>query len=99
MPIALPAAAVLAALRSAAEPGTGDDPVHLQAEGIEVLEDYRGAGVPDGHRALLLRLHYAAAARTLTDAEVAGAARRDRRASLPRAAAPGPGRATPLMPC
>jgi phenylalanyl-tRNA synthetase beta chain len=71
VPIALPAAAVLAALRSAAEPGAGDDPVHLQAEGIELLEDYRGAGVPDGHRALLLRLHYAAAARTLTDLEVA----------------------------
>ncbi|MBL8969602.1 MAG: hypothetical protein JNK56_03420, partial [Myxococcales bacterium] len=42
----------------------------LQAEGIELLEDYRGAGVPEGHRALLLRLHYAAAGRTVTDLEV-----------------------------
>lgn len=76
IPLALPAAEVLAALRSAAaavagaQPGPGDDPVHLQAEGIELLEDYRGAGVPEGHRALLLRLHYAAAGRTVTDLEV-----------------------------
>lgn len=72
IPIALPAAEVLAALRSAAaaQPSTGDDPVHLQPGGIELLEDYRGAGVPEGHRALLLRLHYAAAGRTVTDLEV-----------------------------
>ncbi len=72
VPIALPAAEVLAALRSAgaAQPASGDDPVHLQADGMEVLEDYRGAGVPEGHRALLLRLHYAAAGRSVTDLEV-----------------------------
>lgn len=73
IPITLPAAAVLTALRSAAAtlPAPGDDPVRLQAgEDIELLEDYRGAGVPEGHRALLLRLHYAAAGRSVTDAEV-----------------------------
>ncbi|MFZ6179751.1 phenylalanine--tRNA ligase subunit beta [Nannocystis pusilla] len=36
---------------------------------VEVLEDYRGAGVPVGHRALLLRLHYAAEQRSVTDDE------------------------------
>lgn len=71
IPVALPAAAVVAALRLAATaaPATGDDPPR-PGDAIEVLEDYRGAGVPEGHRALLLRLHYAAAGRTLTDAEV-----------------------------
>ncbi|MBL4686868.1 MAG: phenylalanine--tRNA ligase subunit beta [Nannocystaceae bacterium] len=37
---------------------------------VEVLEDYRGQGVPDGRRALLLRLHYRAAARSVADNEV-----------------------------
>lgn len=76
IPVTLPAAEVVAALRKqaadAATPGA-DDPAQLQdgPDGaIEVLEDYRGAGVPDGHRALLLRLHYAAAGRSVTDAEV-----------------------------
>lgn len=83
IPVALPAAEVVAALRVAAGAeinaehrriaAGADDPVQLQdgPEGaVEVLEDYRGAGVPDGHRALLLRLHYAAAGRSITDAEV-----------------------------
>ena len=76
IPLGLPAAEVVAALRTAAAAQTvsGDDPPRLQgfgAEGgIEVLEDYRGAGVPDGHRALLLRLHYGAVGRSVTDAEV-----------------------------
>ena len=37
---------------------------------IELVEDYRGQGVPDGHRALLLRLHYRAPQRSVTDDEV-----------------------------
>ena len=39
-------------------------------EAIEVIEEYRGQGVPAGHRALLLRLHYGAAERSVTDTEV-----------------------------
>jgi phenylalanyl-tRNA synthetase beta chain len=35
-----------------------------------VVEDYRGKGVPDGYRALLLRLHYRAPERSVTDDEV-----------------------------
>lgn len=37
---------------------------------IEIVEDYRGEGVPEGHRALLLRLHYRAPGRSVTDDEV-----------------------------
>lgn len=76
IPVTLAAAAVVQALRSAASalPGAGDDPARLRGpggeDGVEVLEDYRGAGVPAGHRALLLRLHYAAHSRSVTDAEV-----------------------------
>lgn len=71
IPTSVPAAAVVAAIRSAAASAaaSGEDPPRLD-DAVEVLEDYRGAGIPDGHRALLLRLHYAAAGRTLTDGEV-----------------------------
>ncbi len=71
IPITLPAAAVVTALQAAAATTKpeGEDPPRLDPA-IEVLEDYRGAGVPEEHRALLLRLHYGAAGRTLTDAEV-----------------------------
>jgi phenylalanyl-tRNA synthetase beta chain len=76
IPLGLPAAEVVLALRAgaAAQTLTGEDPPRLHASGgeggVEVLEDYRGAGVPAGHRALLLRLHYAAHSRSVTDAEV-----------------------------
>ncbi len=77
IPVDLPAATVVAALAGAVATVQvrGEDPVHLHepvaGEGaVEVLEDYRGAGVPEGHRALLLRLHYAAAGRSVTDTEV-----------------------------
>lgn len=76
IPLSLPAAEVVLALRAgaAAQALTGEDPPRLHAAGgeggVEVLEDYRGAGVPPGHRALLLRLHYAAHSRSVTDAEV-----------------------------
>jgi phenylalanyl-tRNA synthetase beta chain len=44
----------------------GDD----STESICVLEEWRGEGIGDGRRALLLRLHYRAAGRSVTDAEV-----------------------------
>jgi phenylalanyl-tRNA synthetase beta chain len=76
LPIAVSAARVVAALSAAAAEirGQGDDPVRLAtdsfgAHAIDVLEDYRGTGVPAGHRALLLRLNYAAEQRTVTDEE------------------------------
>ena len=37
----------------------------------DVFDEYRGQGVPDGKKALALRLRYQAADRTLTDADVA----------------------------
>jgi phenylalanyl-tRNA synthetase beta chain len=75
VPRTLSAAAVVAALATAerAAERAGEDPPRLIDAGagaIEVLDDYRGPGVPDDHRALLLRLHYAAGGRTVTDAEV-----------------------------
>jgi phenylalanyl-tRNA synthetase beta chain len=76
VPLDLPAAAVIAALVEAEATAVGgEDPPRLSAgdrsrERIEVLEDYRGQGVPDGQRALLLRLHYRAEGRSVTDAEV-----------------------------
>lgn len=53
----------------------GEDPVRLAnaddpRNPILLVEDYRGEGVEPGRRALLLRLHYRAAQRTVTDAEV-----------------------------
>lgn len=71
------AATVITALAQAAHsvPATGDDPPRLvtgtaDAPAIELVEDYRDGNVAAGRRALLLRLHYAASGRTLTDAEV-----------------------------
>ncbi|NVB41704.1 phenylalanine--tRNA ligase subunit beta [Pseudenhygromyxa sp. WMMC2535] len=37
---------------------------------VEAIEDYRGKGVEPGRHALLLRLHYRAGERSVTDAEV-----------------------------
>ena len=39
---------------------------------VQVVEDYRGEGIPEGARALLLRLHYRASTRSVTDREVDG---------------------------
>jgi phenylalanyl-tRNA synthetase beta chain len=52
-----------------------EDPVRLSSSidpraAIELREDYRGNGVEPGRRALLLRLHYRARRRSVTDAEV-----------------------------
>lgn len=72
-------AEVLATLASAAisASGSGDakDPPRLAnadepRRPIELLEDYRGAGVETGRHALLLRLNYRAGQRSVTDAEV-----------------------------
>jgi phenylalanyl-tRNA synthetase beta chain len=85
VPLDLPASAVVSALVHAESEAPvssrpsgadgGDDPPRLSVGDrgrarIEVLEDYRGQGVPEGHRALLLRLHYRAEGRSVTDAEV-----------------------------
>jgi len=67
-------ALVAAAAAAAPERTSGDDPARLLGDGIapgvEVVEDYRGRGIDEGRRALLLRLHYRAAGRTLTDGEI-----------------------------
>jgi phenylalanyl-tRNA synthetase beta chain len=39
-------------------------------EGVRVVEEYRGANLPSGHRSMLWSIVYRAADRTLTDAEV-----------------------------
>ena len=76
IPIDLPAHDVVQSLIVAegAVPAAGEDPPRLRGDGfapaVEVIEDYRGAGVPAGHRALLLRLHYRATGRSVTDEEV-----------------------------
>lgn len=77
LPIKVAAAAVVEALveAEASVPLAGDDPVRLSvgdssSNEVDVVEDYRGQGVPEGSRALLLRLHYRAAGRSVTDAEV-----------------------------
>ncbi|MBK8263917.1 MAG: phenylalanine--tRNA ligase subunit beta [Nannocystis sp.] len=76
IPQTLAAFAVVEAL-VAAEQGIaaeGEDPARLRGDGVidavEVVEDYRGHGVPAGQRALLLRLHYRASGRSVTDDEV-----------------------------
>ncbi len=80
MPASVPATTVLDALVAAAamvqaeQDGT-EDPARL-AVGDEhrapvvLLEDYRGKGIDDGRKALLMRLSYRAADRSVTDDEV-----------------------------
>lgn len=77
---AIPAVVVLDALRAAeaevAARGEGDDPPRLSpgdrgsGADAELVDDYRGAGVAEGRRALLVRLHYRARDRSVTDDEV-----------------------------
>lgn len=77
------AAETVASLRDAfasieaSRAGQGDpiDPVVLGSSAdpraaIETIEEYRGKGVAPGRRALLLRLHYRAHERSVTDSEV-----------------------------
>ena len=73
----VPAATIVDAIhRAYAEVASAaDDPPRLATgdratSPIELLEDWRGAGVTAGRRALLLRLHYRARERSVTDAEV-----------------------------
>lgn len=76
IPIRTAAASVVDALLAAeAQAEHADDGPRLSqgdtaGGAIEIVEDYRGKGVPDGHRALLLRLHYRAPERSVTDDEV-----------------------------
>lgn len=77
----LPAASIVAALHDAAIAQQGDaarsedrprlEPGDRGRTAIEWLEDYRGEGVAAGRRAVLLRLHYRAQGRSVTDDEVA----------------------------
>jgi len=79
IPTKVPVSQLLDVLEASAREIEGstetDDPVRL-AEGdesawaITALEDYRGQGVEDGRKAILLRLSYRAAERTVTDDEV-----------------------------
>jgi phenylalanyl-tRNA synthetase beta chain len=60
---------------AAAAPVDGEDPPRLSnaddlRRPVLMVEDYRGEGVEPGRRALLLRLHYRATQRSVTDAEV-----------------------------
>jgi phenylalanyl-tRNA synthetase beta chain len=71
------AAAVVASLREAFASTTtsASDPIVLGSSAdpraaIETIEEYRGKGVAPGRRALLLRLHYRAHERSITDSEV-----------------------------
>ncbi len=72
------AVAAIGSAMSAMSAMPGHDPLTLgsasNAAGvrgaIEVREAYRGQGVEPGRQALLLRLHYRAAERSVTDAEV-----------------------------
>jgi phenylalanyl-tRNA synthetase beta chain len=74
---AVGAATVVASLREAfatTKPSV-PDPVVLGSSAdpraaIEIIEEYRGKGVAPGRRALLLRLHYRAHQRSITDSEV-----------------------------
>lgn len=78
--LSIPAATVVHALRTAeaelpALKGD-DDPPRLSpgdrgsGADVEVVDDYRGAGVAEGRRALLVRLHWRARDRSVTDDEV-----------------------------
>jgi phenylalanyl-tRNA synthetase beta chain len=80
----VPAAEVVAALEAAAAGEAAravqarlsvDDPPRscpgdAGEEAVAVIEDYRGQGVEEGRRALLVRLGYRAAERSVTDDEV-----------------------------
>jgi phenylalanyl-tRNA synthetase beta chain len=75
--IHVPAQEAVTALLASAKTmaSEGEDPVRLAnaddpRHPILIVEDYRGEGVESGRRALLLRLHYRAAQRSVTDAEV-----------------------------
>jgi phenylalanyl-tRNA synthetase beta chain len=66
VPDAIAASAVLDAIRT-----TPDMPL----EDVQVLSEYRGAGVPEGHRSLAVRCVFRAADRTLVEADLDAAER------------------------
>ncbi len=82
--VELPAAVVVGAIEAAASGAAAraeqarlslEDPPRLAVgdagqQAVDVVEDYRGKGVADGRRALLLRLGYRATERSVTDDEV-----------------------------
>jgi len=75
--VAVPAAMLVAAVEeiAASVRVDSDDPPKLGIgdrgdAAVELVEDYRGEGIAAGRRALLLRMHYRCALRTVTDAEV-----------------------------
>ena len=53
-----------------AEDPIGLSPGDTSRDAIELIEEWRGQGVAEGRRALLLRLHYRASGRSVTDTEV-----------------------------
>ncbi len=74
--LTVPSSRILEIVDHAARLGQeGDDPPRVvrgdRGDGaIEIIDDYRGEEVAAGRRALTLRLHYRAQARSVTDAEV-----------------------------
>lgn len=77
LPVTVSAQAVVEIVRACANAAQSEDPdapgiaaSEGASGGIEPIEAYRGDGVPEGRKALLLRLHYRAAHRTVTDDEV-----------------------------
>jgi phenylalanyl-tRNA synthetase beta chain len=75
--VAVPAATIVAQVEeiAASVAGDGDDPPRLGVgdrgdAAIELVEDYRGEGIAPGRRALLVRMHYRCASRSVTDVEV-----------------------------
>jgi phenylalanyl-tRNA synthetase beta chain len=67
VPDGVPAGAVLEQIRGAAGPAL---------EWIGVIDEYRGAGVAEGHRSVAIRLRFRRADRTLRDQEVDEAVRK-----------------------
>lgn len=66
-PLATPGGDVVAAVETAARAAaTGA----FALETVRLFDDYRGAGLPEGHKSLAMRLQFRAADRTLTDDDV-----------------------------
>jgi phenylalanyl-tRNA synthetase beta chain len=63
-----------ASLEQSGPPSAGDPPRLTRGDegdaAVEVVEDYRGEGISAEHKALLVRLHYRALGRSVTDAEI-----------------------------
>jgi phenylalanyl-tRNA synthetase beta chain len=66
-PLATPAGDVVAAATTAAREACG---TVFALEDVRLFDDYRGTGLPEGHKSLAVRLKFRAADRTLTDDDV-----------------------------